>query len=1507
MNIRKYNATPLILLLLAGACTIARAQTIAWTQIGPGIWKATIGRPEAYDLLTASGATPYEEGLKKMSSPPFPLPQSDMVANVADGKTFLRFPLEKNEQIFGFGLNFQTVHQRGKILQLHVDHYGGRDNGRTHAPTPFYVSSKGYGVFINSARYLEVYAGTAVHKDSRHPPEVKDRNTDKAWTARPYSDAVEVLVPAGGVDIYLFAGPSPLDAVRRFNLMNGGGCLPPRWGLGFTQRVRTLDNAAEVLAEVSAFRAKGFPLDFIGLEPGWQSKSYPCTFEWDKSRFPEPAKFVRSMLDSGIRINLWTNPYISPDAPFYKQIAPYTGSHTVWTGLVPDFTMSPARDLFFGQLRKDQVDIGVSGYKIDEVDGYDSYLWPDVATFPSGVSAEQTRQTFGVLSQRYTTELYRQKNHRTFGLVRGSNGGAVSFPYVIYNDYYNHEDFITALINSGFAGVLWTPEVRASKSGEEWLRRIQTVIFSPMAMINAWASGTKPWSYPEVAEDVRQLALLRMRMMPYWYTEFAKYHFEGIPPFRAINLEAGFSPDLKSESTNNNLEENPYAEAASKEIKDQYMAGEYLLVAPIFAGQTSRKVILPKGRWYDFYTGEYAGDGQVITVTPGLNKIPVYVKDGAIIPMMPPLLHTPQPGVKTDLEIRHYGEKPGHYQLYDDDGASYDYEKGAFSWRTIEVLKDNNGRWKGSISAPEKGKPNTVGAVTWKFMTPSAMGTDPRQDQAGSQHSHFTSSSPFVKEVTRVLRKQVFSEAAWAMQQSPITVTAASSSRSAGGRHDFFSEADYWWPNPQSPDSPYIQRDGMTNPENFVAHRQAMIRFSRIVGALASAYKITGNEKYVRQALDHCRAWFADTATCMNPSLQFAQAIKGRATGRGIGIIDTIQLMEVVQGLLAMEHSTAMDKDLLERIRDWFTRYLRWLTTHPYGKDEMSATNNHGTCWVMQVAAFARFTGDSALMDLCRDRFRNVLLPGQMAADGSFPQELRRTKPYGYSLFNLDAMATICQLLSSGKDNCWNYETLDGRSVRKGIGFMYPFVADKGKWPYPHDIMYWQNWPVAQPFLVFGANAYGRKEWLDTWARLDHSPQTGEIIRNLPVRHPLIWLAPGVPSRRAGRQAPVDLPAVFGDAVQQARLLLREVAAAGANTPAQSERATVPFSPRTLEHGQLKLVASRDWTSGFFPGELWLLYDYTRNDEWKKAAESFTARMEQEKTNGTTHDMGFKIYCSYGNGYRLTNDPHYKDVILEAARTLSTRFNPVIGCIRSWDHHKNLWGFPVIIDNMMNLELLFEATRLSGDSSFYKIAVSHANTTMKNHFRSDYSSFHVVDYDTLTGKVVKRMTWQGYSDSSAWARGQAWGLYAYTMCYRETGDRAYLQQAEHIAAYILSCLPSDKVPYWDFDAPGVPRTSGVPAAATDSASGEPRDASAAAVIASGLYELSGYSRNKKEYLAVADKILKSLTANYRSPIGQSRGFILLHSTGAKPANSEVDVPLNYADYYYMEALLRSRL
>ncbi|MFM2231507.1 MAG: hypothetical protein RJB31_208, partial [Bacteroidota bacterium] len=633
--------------MLLFAVANASAQSIPeWKMIHPGIWKAVIGKPDAMTLLSIADTRPNLEAMSKLPRSNFPFPKGEISMKVVDHKTYLRFPLEKGEQLYGFGLNFKNVNQRGKIFNLHVDHYNGEDNGRTHAPVPFYVSSNGYGVLIDAARYITVYAGSGVRTDAKNPPELMDRNTNKKWSAHPYSDAVEILVPADGASIYVFEGPTPMQVVQRYNLMNGGGYLPPKWGLGFTQRVPTLYSQTDILKEVQQFKEHAFPLDFIGVEPGWQSMAYPCTFEWDKTRFPAPQAFIDALSHQGIRANLWLNPYVSPVGSLYPKLKPLSGSHTVWNGIVPDITIPKTQQILKEHFFKQHLQLGVSGYKMDETDGYDSWLWPDVASFPSGFSAEQMRQIYGLKMQQMTAGWFRETNKRTYGLTRASNAGASGMPYVIYNDYYNHKDFITALVNSSFAGVLWTPEVRASKTAEEWVRRIQSVCFSPMAMLNAWADGTKPWSFPEVEKAVQEVAQLRMQLLPYIYNCFAQYHFEGKPPFRAMQLVEGFGFSSKTTDVKLDATANPYAVKKRSDIKDQYMMGDNILVAPMFAGEKTRTVYFPEGKWYDFYTGEYVAENQPLVITASLEKIPLFVRDGGIIPMVPPHFHAPAPGEK---------------------------------------------------------------------------------------------------------------------------------------------------------------------------------------------------------------------------------------------------------------------------------------------------------------------------------------------------------------------------------------------------------------------------------------------------------------------------------------------------------------------------------------------------------------------------------------------------------------------------------------------------------------------------------------------------------------------------------------------------------------------------------------------------------------------------------------------------------------------------------------------
>jgi hypothetical protein len=355
-------------------------------------------------------------------------------------------------------------------------------------------------------------------------------------------------------------------------------------------------------------------------------------------------------------------------------------------------------------------------------------------------------------------------------------------------------------------------------------------------------------------------------------------------------------------------------------------------------------------------------------------------------------------------------------------------------------------------------------------------------------------------------RRRVLAAADQYLGQQPVTVTAASSPRSAGGRHDFFSEGDYWWPDPEHPEGPYIQRDGRTNPANFVAHRQAMVRLSLHVPALAAAWVLSGRRVYADHATRHLRAWFVDAATRMTPHLLYAQAIKGRVTGRGIGIIDTIHLVEVVRAAATLEQGGGVSTSLITGVREWFDQYLTWMTTHDYGITEREAKNNHATCWVMQVAEFARFTGRRDLMELCRARFKTVLVTGQIAPDGSFPEELRRTKPFGYSLFNLDAFATVCQILSSDHDDLWTFETPDGRGVRRALAYMAPFIADKRRWPQPPDVMYHDEWPMRHAALLFGGLALDEPAYLDLWRRLPADSSVDEVLRNFFVRQPLLWI-----------------------------------------------------------------------------------------------------------------------------------------------------------------------------------------------------------------------------------------------------------------------------------------------------------------------------------------------------------------------------------------------------------------
>jgi hypothetical protein len=384
------------------------------------------------------------------------------------------------------------------------------------------------------------------------------------------------------------------------------------------------------------------------------------------------------------------------------------------------------------------------------------------------------------------------------------------------------------------------------------------------------------------------------------------------------------------------------------------------------------------------------------------------------------------------------------------------------------------------------------------FMTPD------KEIEVRKIHS---SRDSIVKQVVDIERDRVIKRADGFLNLKPKTVTASYCPRSVGGRHDFYSEGPYWWPDPANPDGPFIRKDGLRFPGRFLNHDDDLRYFSWIVGTQTSAWILTGEEKYVRSAMEHLRAWFVDTATLMNPNMLYAQAIRGVNTGRGTGIIDAGQLMDIAQSVLILEKSPYVKVNDINKIKDWFTRFIAWLTTHPYGIYEMNAKNNHGSWWHAQLASYARLVGDDKVLQLCRDRYKNILLPNQMAADGSYPEELARTKPYSYSLFNLDATASLLWIVSDESYDDWNYTLSDGRGLRKGLDFMLPYLRDKTKWKGGKDVDHWDGQPDARQFMIFAAIAGNDPAWIDLWKSLDEKKYTDENRIGMMLKNPLLWIS----------------------------------------------------------------------------------------------------------------------------------------------------------------------------------------------------------------------------------------------------------------------------------------------------------------------------------------------------------------------------------------------------------------
>ncbi|NOU64223.1 DUF5110 domain-containing protein [Paenibacillus sp. LMG 31461] len=700
-------------------------QTSNWQQTAPGVWRLTIGNPQGITPLSLMGVLPKDEALQQLPqvNPPFTR-ESIEIKDLGD-YLLLSIPLNRTEKLYGTGLQLLRMNQRGRNRYLRVNSDPKQDTGETHAPVPFYISDLGYGVLVDTSRIVTMYCGSTMRQEETLSEDIRDRNTNKGWKATLVASRVEIKLPREGAHVYLFGGPTLSDVVARYNLFCGGGTLPPKWGLGFWHRVPTLYTDEQVLEEAEQFRQHDMPCDVIGLEPGWHSHSYPVTYEWEKSRFPEPEQFVKELDRKGFRVNLWEHPFVSPKSELYEDLKPLSGSHSVWGGLAPDYSLPEAVSLYKKQHEEEHVNIGVAGYKLDECDGSDltnnSWMFPGHAQFPSGLDGEQMRQMYGLMFQKMTTELYRSKNRRTYGLVRASNTAASSMPYVLYSDLYDHKQFIRGVCNASFSGLLWTPEVRRARNAEDWVRRMQTVIFSPLAMLNAWGDGTKPWSFPEVEDTVRHYIKLRMRLLPYLYTAFAAYREKGIPPFRAMPFvmspaEIAEAEAIQAEAAEQTLNttDGAYGKKKVREWDDQYMVGDALLVAPLVEGETEREVLLPSGVWYGLETGERYEGGCIIRIQCGLERIPVFVKNGSIIPMMPALSHVPPLGTQVPLELIHFGDAAGEGNLYDDDGESFDYEAGVCGLWKATVIQHTDGSYEGQLTGPTE-KPQAYSTVTWRF------------------------------------------------------------------------------------------------------------------------------------------------------------------------------------------------------------------------------------------------------------------------------------------------------------------------------------------------------------------------------------------------------------------------------------------------------------------------------------------------------------------------------------------------------------------------------------------------------------------------------------------------------------------------------------------------------------------------------------------------------------------------------------------------------------------------
>ena len=684
-----------------------QAQTgVKIENVAPGVIKISFGTPDKFAPYNFCPEKPRMGELKQLDKKNIPFSLGSIKFQVNDRGTQVRIPLKSDEQLYGFGMQIGSFEQRGMRRRPIVNDRPVSTIGFSHAPQPFYVSTAGYGVLVNTSRYVTFLCGTnqELLQQTAHPDD-KDSlkfSAEELYAQQsPKTAGVWVDIPnAKGVEIYLFEGPTLKESVQRYNLFSGGGALPPLWGLGIKYRVKADFDQQGVMKMADYFRARKIPCDVLGLEPGWHSKSYSCSYVWS-DKFPRPQNMIDSLKGMNFKLNLWEHAYVNPAAPFYNDLKNLSGNFVVWHGLVPDFVNPKAAEIFADYHKKALVDNGIASFKLDEcdnsniVDGRATWGFPDMTMFPSGIDGEQMHQIFGLLYAKTLFNIYKKKNQRTYFDYRSSNVFASSLPAVLYSDIYGHSDYISMISTASFGGLLWSPELRDSKSEMDFIRRLQTTLLAPQSVVDAWFLKHTPWfqlnrklnnedvkyeKSDELEALVRKLFKERMSLIPYLYSAFADYHDKGIPPFRPLIMD--YTADQKVRS-----------------ISDQFMIGSSIMATPTTMDSSSRTVYFPKGLWYDFYSKKQYKGGQFYLIDIPTDQLPIFIKDNSIIPVAVPVEYVDATTV-FNITCKVFGSNPSPYTLFEDDGVTFDFEKGKSNKVQLKVSEgkgtvERKGNFKG--------------------------------------------------------------------------------------------------------------------------------------------------------------------------------------------------------------------------------------------------------------------------------------------------------------------------------------------------------------------------------------------------------------------------------------------------------------------------------------------------------------------------------------------------------------------------------------------------------------------------------------------------------------------------------------------------------------------------------------------------------------------------------------------------------------------------------------------